>query len=58
MLVLHCPQLIGAVYEDILYLPPGHVSYILRASWMHSLVKFPDDVDDAQEKFTLNRNAR
>jgi len=49
MLVLHCPQPI-AVYEDILDLPPGHVSYILRG--MHSLVQLPDDTDDAQEKFS------
>ena len=55
MLVLHCPQPF-AVYEDILDLPPGHVSYILRG--MHSLVRFPDDIDDAQERFTLKQSAQ
>jgi len=55
MLVLHCPQPI-AVYEDILDLPPGHVSYILRG--MHSLVRFPGDVDDAQERSTLMQSSK
>jgi hypothetical protein len=55
MLVLHCPQPF-AVYEDILDLSPGHVSYILRG--MHSLVRFPDDIDDAQERFTLKKSAQ
>jgi hypothetical protein len=51
MLILHCPQSFS-VYEDILDLPPGHVSYIRRG--MHSLVRFPDDIDDAQERITLD----
>ena len=55
MLILHCPQPFS-VYEDILDLPTGHVSRILRG--MRSLVRFPDDIDDAQEKFTLRQSAQ
>ena len=55
MLVLHCPQPF-AVYEDILDLPSGHVSYIIRG--MHSLVRFPDDIDDAQEKINFKRSGQ
>ncbi|KIM35685.1 hypothetical protein M413DRAFT_326868 [Hebeloma cylindrosporum] len=55
MLVLHCPQPI-AVYEDILDLPPGHVSCILRG--VHSLVRFPGDMDDTQERISLNQREK
>ncbi|KAF9479757.1 hypothetical protein BDN70DRAFT_993210 [Pholiota conissans] len=47
MVAFHCPQP-PEVYEDLLDMPRGRVSYILQG--MHSLIKFPDYSEDEQER--------
>lgn len=53
MLCLHCPQP-PEVYDDLLGFARGHTTRLLRG--MHSLVKFPDATEDANERIRLNQN--
>ncbi|KAF8958168.1 hypothetical protein BDZ97DRAFT_66750 [Flammula alnicola] len=52
MLVLHCPQP-PEVYDDILGVDGGHVRHTLRG--MHSLIKFPNDFEDEEERTLFNQ---
>lgn len=53
MLCLHCPQP-PEVYDDLLGFVRGHTARLLRG--MHSLIKFPDAVEDVNERIRLNQN--